>query len=123
MADNTLLILCTSYIVIIAAAGLAMLLGQRRREKLRTQGRRVIAIVTDVLQEREERGPAAFPILNYCYYIEAQWTDPQTGTTYLFKSQRLTSSPKAYTLGTFVHVVFDPSHPTRYTMELPEYDV
>jgi hypothetical protein len=126
MAVNTLLLLGTCYIVLAAGVCLALLIGQRRRaqlRKLQTQGKRVIAIVTDVQQEREERGPAAFPLINYCYFIEAQWTDPQTGTTYWFKSNRLVSSPKEYSRGTFVHVLIDPTHPTRYVMELPEYDV
>ena len=123
--DTILLILCMCSMVIVAGVYLAVLLGQLRREKsrkLQHQGKRVIAIVTNVQQEREERGPAEFPLINYCYYIEAQWTDPQTGNTYLFKSRRLASSPKEYSRGRFVQVLMDPNNPTRYTMELPEYD-
>jgi len=91
---------------------------------VQTQGRRVIARVTEVQQECEERGPDAFPLLNYCYSIQAQWIDPQTGRTYWFQSNRLTSRPKEYLPGAFVHVLMDDStHPTRYMMELPEYDV
>jgi Protein of unknown function (DUF3592) len=126
MAINTLLLFGTGYIVLVAGVYLALLLGQRKRaqlHKLQTQGKRLIAIVTDVQQEQEERGPAAFPVINYCYYIEAQWTDPKTGNTYRFKSNRLVSSPKEYSRGTFVHVLIDPTNPTRYAMELPEYDV
>jgi hypothetical protein len=126
MEADTLLILGMCYIVLAASVCLAILLGQLRREKLRklqTQGKRVIAMVTDVQQECEERGPPAFPLINYCYYIEAQWIDPQTGNTYLFKSDRLASNPKEYTRATFVHVLIDPTDPTRYVMELPEYDM
>jgi hypothetical protein len=84
----------------------------------------VIARVTQVQQECEERGPAAFPLTAYCYYIQAQWTDPQTGRTYWFQSNRLISRPIEYLPGAFVHVLMDDStHPTRYLMDLPEYDL
>lgn len=118
-----LMIFGICYFVIVAGA---LLLGQLRREKARkllAQGKRVIAIVTNVEQECEERGPAAFPLIDYCYYIEAQWIDPKKGNTYLFKSNRLASSPKEYAPGGFVQVLMDPHDSTRYIMELPEYDV
>src|SRR2546426_5430087 len=126
MATNPLLTPYTYYLVIVVSVALAILLGQLIREKsrkLQQHGRRVIAIVTNVQQEREERGPPEFPLINYCYYIEAQWIDPRTGNTYRFKSQRLASSPKEYSPGKFVPVLIDPNNPTRYTMELPEYDI
>ena len=79
--------------------------------------------MTSVEQEREERGNPEVPRIDYAYYIEAEWTDPRTGNTYRFRSDRLASSPKEYLPGTFIHVLVDPKHPTRYVLELPEYDV
>jgi len=118
----TLLILGTCFLVIVAGVYLVRLLRWEKIRKLQHQGKRVLAIVTSVQLECEERGPAEFPLLNYCYYIEAEWTDPQTGNTYLFKSNRLASSPKEYSPGRFVQVLMDPNRPTRYVMELPEYN-
>ena len=126
MSTNTVLIFGTCFLLLATGMCIAVLLGQLRREKIQKlykQGKLVIATVTNVQQEREERGPADFPLINYCYYIEAEWTDPQTGITYQFESNRLASSPKEYTPGTLLHVRMDPTNPTRYVMELPEYYV
>ena len=125
MAADALAIL--SLIIVLAAAiYLALLLVELRKadtRKLQEQGRRVIAIVTNVEREREERGNPEVPRIDYGYYIEAEWTDPRTVNTYQFRSNRLASSPKEYTPGTFVHVLIDPKNPARYALELPEYDV
>ena len=124
MAANALEILS---LIIVVAAGiyLALLFVELRKantRKLQEEGRRVIAIVTNVEREREERGNPEVPRIDYAYYIEAEWTDPRTGNTYQFRSNRLASSPKEYTPGTFVHVLIDPKNPARYALELPEYD-
>ena len=115
------------FVVLAAFVPFALLRWKQRQkqlQRLRTRGRRVIAMVTEVQQECEERGPEEFPFINYCYYIQAQWTDPQTGRTYWFQSNRLTSLPQEYLPGAFVDVLMDAStHPTRYMMELPEYDL
>jgi len=45
---------------------------QRKSNKyLSRQGKRVVAIITAIRQEVEERGPAQYSRINYCYYIEA----------------------------------------------------
>ncbi|HET8843354.1 MAG TPA: hypothetical protein VFN35_17960 [Ktedonobacteraceae bacterium] len=125
MEFNGLLFFGIWYVVLAVGVFLAVLRWKQKRKhlrKLQTQGRRVIAMVTQIQEECEERGPDEFPLLNYCYYIQAQWTDPRTGNTYRFQSNRLTSLPKEYLPGAFVHVLMDESaHPTRYMMELPEY--
>lgn len=125
MEFNGLLFFGIWYVVLAVGVFLAVLRWKQKRKhlrKLQTQGRRVIAMVTQIQEECEERGPDEFPLLNYCYYIQAQWTDPRTGNTYRFQSNRLTSLPKEYLPGAFVHVLMDEStRPTRYMMELPEY--
>ena len=112
--------------VVLAVVFLVIRLIYQRKAKVRIlqrRGRRLIAMVTAVEQEREERGNPEFPRIDYAYYIEAEWTDPQTGNTYRFRSDRLASSPKEYSPGTFVYVLIDPERPTRYMLELPEYDL
>jgi uncharacterized protein DUF3592 len=112
--------LLSLFIVLAAAVCLAILFIQVRKTKIRKQ---VTATVITVEQEREERGNAEYPRIDYGYYIEAEWIDPQTGDTYRFRSNRLASSPKEYTPGTPVHILIDPKNPARYALEMPEYDV
>ena len=120
------IILILSALMVLVAVCLVVLFARRRKANVRTlqkRGRRLVAIVTNVEQEREERGNPEVPRIDYAYYIEAEWTDPRTGNTYRFRSDRLASSPKEYPPGTFIHVLVDPKRPTRYVLELPEYDV
>ena len=119
-------ILILGALMALAAVCLVILFFQRRKASIRTlqkRGRRLIAIVTNIEQECEERGNPEFPRIDYAYYIEAEWTDPRTGNTYRFRSDRLASSPKEYPPGTFVHVLVDPRNPSRYVLEVPEYDM
>lgn len=119
-------LLILSALILLAAVFLTILIVRRRKASIRTlqeRGRRLIAIVTAVEQEREERGNPEVPRVDYGYYIEAEWTDPRTGNTYRFRSDRLASSPKEYPPGAFVNVLVDPKDPTRYVLELPEYDL
>jgi hypothetical protein len=117
-------VIVLSALMVLAAICLAILFIRRRKAStLQKRGRRLIAIVTNIEQECEERGNPEVPRIDYAYYIEAEWTDPRTGHTYRFRSDRLASSPKEYSPGTFVHVLVDPKSPTRYVLELPEYDL
>ena len=119
-------ILILGALMALAAVCLVILFFQRRKASIRTlqkRGRRLIAIVTNIEQECEERGNPEFPRIDYAYYIEAEWTDPRTGNTYRFRSDRLASSPKEYPPGTFVYVLVDPRNPSRYVLEVPEYDM
>ena len=119
-------LLILSALMVLAAVFLIILFVRQRKASIRTlqqRGRRLIAIVTAVEQECEERGNPEVPRIDYAYYIEAEWTDPRTGNTYRFRSDRLASSPKEYPPGAFVRVLVDPKDPTRYVLELPEYDL
>jgi Protein of unknown function (DUF3592) len=124
--ENPMMAVILIILMLLAAICLIVLLIKYRKAKVRTlqkRGRRLIAIVTAVEQEREERGNPEVPRIDYAYYIEAEWTDPRTGITYQFRSDRLASSPKEYSPGAFVSVLVDPEQPTRYVLELPEYDL
>jgi hypothetical protein len=84
---------------------------------LQKKGKRVVAIVTSIRQDVEERGPAEYPHINYCYYIEAEWTDSYTGETYRFRSKRLNSRPIEEP-GAFLSVIIDVENPKNYEMDL-----
>ena len=86
---------------------------------LQKNGKRVVAIVTNIHQEVEERGPTEFPRVNYCYYIEAEWTDIHTGATYSFWSKRLNSRPIEEP-GAFLSVIVDVENPKNYEIDLSE---
>ena len=86
---------------------------------LHQNGKRVVAIVTNIRQEMEERGPSEFPCINYCYYIEAEWTDIHTGVTHKFRSKRLNSRPIEEP-GAFLSVVVDVENPENYEIDLSE---
>ncbi len=93
---------------------------QRKSNKyLSRQGKRVVAIITAIRQEVEERGPAQYSRINYCYYIEAEWTNIHTGITYTFRSKRLNSKPREIP-GEVLSVLVDPERPSNYYMELTE---
>jgi len=93
---------------------------QRKSNKyLSRQGKRVVAIITAIRQEVEERGPAQYSRINYCYYIEAEWTNIHTGITYTFISKRLNSKPREVP-GEVLSVLVDPERPSNYYMELTE---
>ncbi len=93
---------------------------QRKSNKyLYHKGKRVVAIITAIRQEVEERGPPQFSRINYCYYIEAEWTDIHTGITYRFRSERLNSRPREGP-GEVLSVLVDPENPAHYYMELTE---
>lgn len=86
---------------------------------LQKNGKRVVAIVTTIRQEVEERGPTEYPRINYCYYIEAEWTDIHSGATYSFRSKRLTLRPMEEP-GAFLSVVLDVENPKNYEIDLSE---
>jgi hypothetical protein len=93
---------------------------QRKSNKyLYQKGKRVVAIITAIRQEVEERGPPQFARINYCYYIEAEWIDIHTWKTYRFRSGRLNSRPKEVP-GDVLSVMLDLENPTHYYMELTE---
>jgi hypothetical protein len=106
-------------VVFIITNRLLTLLQRQKSSHLQQKGKRVVAIVTNIRQEVEERGPAEFPRINYCYYIEAEWTDIHTGATYSFRSKRLSSRPIEEP-GAFLSVVVDAENPKNYEIDLSE---
>lgn len=99
-------------------------------DELRRTGTRVAATVTSVLHERVQTNPGmpannttgmppTAPTYRDDWYVEATWTDPNTGATHQFKSDRLTRADATrYAAGQPITVLIDPADPTRYYVEI-----
>ncbi len=99
-------------------------------DELRRSGKRVAATVTNIRHERVQSRaatppnpathmPGSPPIYRDDWYVEAEWTDPQTGQTYAFKSERLgREDAMRYHAGDPITVLMDPSDPSRYYVEI-----
>lgn len=99
-------------------------------DELRRTGTHVAATVTNILHERVQTNPgmapnnaAGMPPTAPTYrddlFVEATWTDPTTGTTYQFKSDRLThANALRYAAGQPITVLIDPADPTRHYVEI-----
>jgi hypothetical protein len=104
----------------------------RSREigQLEQSGKRIAANVTNVVHERVQTNmgqppnpathmPATAPTYRDDWFVEAQWTDPQTGREYAFKSDRLDREDAIrYAAGDPITVMIDPVDPDRYYVEL-----
>jgi hypothetical protein len=116
--------LTTNDIVLLAIVGplliIAFVYAVYRRRKLNwlhTNGKEIIATVTDVTQNREPRRYPDGRIVNV-YTVKATWTDPQNNSTYTFRDNTLDQSEK-FPPGSQVSVLIDPQHPQeRYSMQL-----
>jgi hypothetical protein len=80
---------------------------------LRSHGKRVVAVVTSI---RQQTGKTAQGFSRENYYLTAIWTSPRTGQTYTFWTWIMNSRP-AYTKGSLVPVLIDPTNPRRYSWE------
>jgi len=99
-------------------------------DELRRSGKRVAATVTNILHERVQSSAATAPnpatnmparaaTYRDDWYVEAEWTDPQTGQAYAFKSERLDrEGAMRYHAGDPITVLVDPSDPSLYYVEI-----
>ena len=99
-------------------------------DELQHSGKRVAATVTNILHERVQTNagmppnptthmPASAPTYRDDWFVEASWTDPQTGSTHAFKSDRLDrDDAMRYAAGDPITVLVDPSDPERYYVEV-----
>ena len=104
MDTQTVLIVAGGFLVIIVV--LVLLLRGRAARGL---NRSVVATVTQIQIEAS--------ILSSWWVVTAQWTDPHTGQTHIFRSHHIKYPPKLH-LGDSVTVHLNVSKPTRYRMEL-----
>lgn len=117
-------------LALIAFAIVQSVLRAQQVDALRRGGTRVAATVTNVLHERVQTNPgmapnaatgmpATAPIYRDDWFVEAAWTNPQTGAAYRFKSDRLTHADALrYTAGQPITVLIDPNDPTRHYVEI-----
>ena len=99
-------------------------------DELRRAGTRVAATVTNIVRERVQASagtppnpathtPGSMATYRDDWYIEAEWTDPHTGATYHFKSDRLDEfDARRYAAGEPITILIAPNDPSRYYVEI-----
>jgi len=99
-------------------------------DQLEQSGKRVAATVTNVTHEHVQTNPGqppnptthmplTAPTYRDDWFVEAEWIDPQSGTVYQFKSDRLDRDEAIrYAAGDPITVMFDPVDPGRYVVEV-----
>jgi hypothetical protein len=97
-----LIILLVAFIVIIGG----LLLGSRSRER-RHFDKNVVATISQIKVEASS--------VSSWWVVIAQWRDPQSGQTLIFRSHRLKAAPKQR-VGDSITVEFDPRQPKHYRM-------
>ncbi|HZS78059.1 MAG TPA: DUF3592 domain-containing protein [Ktedonobacteraceae bacterium] len=123
------------FVVIIVVVIVSFFMQQQKVNWLEQNGKRVMATVTEVEVRREAHQvarmqqqatlPNAPPSTQTVwetqwsdvYYVHAQWTDPQTGQVYNFKSDQRAFWP-SIKQGETVEVLFDPNDPSRYHIKV-----
>ncbi len=108
--DTQLMLLVASIAVLILLTGLVVgLVISMRRQAHRRLDRRVEATITHIQIEASS--------LSSWWTITAEWTDPQNGQHYHFRSPHLGFSPRQH-VGEQIIVTFDAIKPKHYRMEL-----
>ena len=105
MDTQTMLIVASlSGLVLIIV--FALFLSRRRKENF---DRRVNATITNIQMEASN--------VSSWWRITAEWSDPQTGRKFVFRSPHINRPPRQR-IGKPIVVSFDGSKPTHYHMEL-----
>jgi hypothetical protein len=73
------------------------------------RSRRIAATITAIQMEADN--------VSFWWVVTAQWTDPQTGQTFSFRSRRFPFRP-SLRIGESITVVMDPTNPRHYDMQL-----
>ncbi len=108
--DTQLMLLIAAMVSLILLVSLVvgLVTSHRRRVRLRFN-RRVNATITHTQLEASS--------LSCWWTITAEWTDPQSGHHYYFRSPHLHSNPR-HRLGKQIAVRFNATRPQDYLMEL-----
>ena len=104
--DTQTVIIVAGGSLLVIIVGLALLFRSRTTRRL---NRSVVATITHIQVEASS--------LSSWWVVTAQWTDPQTGQTRIFRSRHLQFPPKQHVEDS-VAVRVNASKPTRYRMEL-----
>ncbi len=106
-------------IPLLTIALVYIILRRRKLGWLHTNGKEVVATVTDVSKNPEPRRYPDGRIVNV-YTVRATWTDPQNNSTYTFHDNTLDQSER-FPPGSQVSVLIDPQHPQeRYAIAFHE---
>jgi hypothetical protein len=104
MDMRTMLIAATLVFAVICIIGLVIF--SRNHRKLSSS---IVATVTKIEVEATS--------VSNGWVVTAQWSDQQTGQTFMFRSHRL-QFPPHLPIGGPVNVDIDPRNPTHYRMDL-----
>jgi len=108
--DTQLMLLVASIAVLILLTSLVVgLVISMRRQVRRRLNRRVEATITHIQVEASS--------ISSWWTITAEWTDPQSGQHYSFRSPHIKFSPRQH-VGEQITVTFDATKPKHYHMEL-----
>jgi hypothetical protein len=124
-------LVCALAVAIIIFGIVAVVLRQRQIATLQRTGTRVVARVTNILHERIQTNAGApldpvnhpgvmqAPTYRDVWHVEAEWTDPQTGTTHRFRSEALTRTvAERYPAGSPITVLINLNDPSQYFVEI-----
>jgi hypothetical protein len=119
---STIVTIFVIFVVVIIAIGVIRFLAQQAKvSDLRQNGIRVMATVSHVEQRTRMSGAAQVnnqpPHIHHYYVVIAHWTNPQTGSRYIFTSDEKSSSPP-YVSGDEVPVMVDRGDYNRYHIEI-----
>jgi len=85
---------------------------------LEKHGRRVMAEIKNISQQRGSRTDANGNTTYYTYYIiTAEWVDPETHIIHTFNSDQM-YSPGRYRVGDAIQVWIDPKNPGKYAVNV-----
>lgn len=112
------------FLVFLAAVAFIVISAMLRWSEvggLRKTGVRIAATVRDIDHQRHTSMNPTTHVMTTRddWYIEAEWTDPASGETHNFRSDRLDESDaERYPVGSPITVLIDPQNPASYYVEI-----
>jgi hypothetical protein len=106
-------------ILVIAIGG--AILRRTQVSGLRKAGVRVAATVRDIDHQRHTAMNPTTHVMTTRddWFIKAEWTDPASGETRMFRSDRLDEwDAERYPIGSPITVLIDPQNPISYYVEI-----
>ncbi len=116
--QNTLILIILAFLAIIIGA---VVMNWLRLDNLRREGARVTATVRNIAHEHHTRMNSTDYTMTTRdqWYVDADWTDPETGVTRSFRSDSLNEwDTLRYCVGSPITVLVDPTNPDSYHVEI-----
>jgi len=110
-----------AFFVILAVAIGGAILRWTQVSGLRQTGMRIAATVRDIDHQRHTTMHPTTHVMTTRddWYIEAEWADPASGETRMFRSDRLDEwDAERYPVGSPITVLIDPQNPESYYVEI-----